>query len=209
MQYKVYFHNELRRQYASPETSGRLCADIEEHYQRIFPDVAFARTSANPVDRRLDFAAYFLATIQALESHGESFERIREICLNITHEYVRPKNGFHAWIKRLPVRAMRIPFLLGQMSRMMSRKAGRRGHADGFLVRIITDPAQTHGLRFGFDILECGICKLFAKHKAAKYAGILCEVDKLTSSLAGLELIRGGTLANGAPICDFRFKILK
>jgi hypothetical protein len=208
MQYKVYFHQELDRQFPS-ETSAQIRASIDARYQRIFPDVAFARKSANPMDRRLDFSAYFLATIQVLESRGESFDRIRQICLNITHEYVRPKNGFQSWLKRLPVRLMQIPFLLRQLTKTMSRKITKKGHPDGFLVQIITDPAQTHGLGYGFDIMECGICKLFAKHDAAKYAGILCEVDKLTSSLAGLELIRGGTLANGAPRCDFRFKLLR
>lgn len=50
------------------------------------------------------------------------------------------------------------------------------------------------------------ICKLFQKHGAGRYAAILCEVDKLTSSLAGLELIRSGTIANGAAKCDFKFR---
>ena len=54
--------------------------------------------------------------------------------------------------------------------------------------------------------IECGICKLFQKHNAGKYASILCEVDKVTSNLAGLELIRNSTIAYGAEKCDFRFK---
>lgn len=57
-----------------------------------------------------------------------------------------------------------------------------------------------------FDILECGICKLFKKHNYEKYSSILCEVDEITSRLAGLKLIRTGTIALGAKKCDFRFK---
>ena len=34
---------------------------------------------------------------------------------------------------------------------------------------------------------------------------ILCEVDEITSALAGLKLVRTGTIANGAKKCDFRF----
>ncbi len=44
---------------------------------------------------------------------------------------------------------------------------------------------------------------------ASATASILCEVDKLTSSLAGLEMVRSGTIANGAAKCDFRWKIAK
>lgn len=39
-----------------------------------------------------------------------------------------------------------------------------------------------------------------------KFTPILCEVDFMTSNMAGLQLIRSGTIATGAKICDFRFK---
>ena len=62
-------------------------------------------------------------------------------------------------------------------------------------------------MAFGFDIVECAIVKLFRKHGAGRYVPILCEVDELTSAMAGLELRREGTIANGAARCDFRFGI--
>lgn len=206
MSYRKFFHQTVQRQY--PSDFGQISADIEARYAAIAPDVAFARHSSNPIDRRLDFTAYFLATIQVLEKRGESFERIRELCLEITHTYVRPKNGLQAWLKRLPVKIIKSP--LGRLlTRFMKKKTGKLGHPDGFLVHFITDPAQTNGLGYGMDIVECGICKLFKKHGAYKYASILCEVDKLTSSLAGLELVRSGTIANGAAKCDFRWNLLE
>lgn len=203
MSLKKYFRQTLRRQY--PSDFRQICAGIEARYAAISPDVSFARSSPNPMDKRLDYTAYFLATIQALEQQGETFEKIREICLDITYAYVRPKNGLHAWLKRLPVKLIRSQpgrWLIG----FMKKKTGRLGHPDGFLVHVITDPAQTYSLGYGFDIVECGICKLFQKHGAVRYAAILCEVDQITSSLAGLELIRSGTIANGATKCDFRFR---
>jgi hypothetical protein len=81
------------------------------------------------------------------------------------------------------------------------------GHPDGFVVKMITDKKETYGLGYGIDIVECGICKLFNKHGYYQYARILCEVDELTSGLAGLKLIRAGTIANGASKCDFRWKV--
>ncbi len=71
---------------------------------------------------------------------------------------------------------------------------------------MVTDPALTHGLGYGMDILECGNCKLFQKHGAGRYVPILCEVDKLAVLLAGLEMIRKGKIADGADCCDFRWK---
>jgi hypothetical protein len=158
------------------------------------------------MDRRLDFCAWFLATIQALEQRGEAFDAIRHVCLQVTYAYVRPRNRWQRWVKRLPVLLLRTP-LVHLVTRLMAAKTGRKGHPDGFLVRIVTARSETNGLGYGFDILECGICTLFAKHGAAQYVPILCEVDRLTSSLAGLELMRQGTIALGAQACDFRFRL--
>jgi len=82
----------------------------------------------------------------------------------------------------------------------------KNSHPDGFIANIITDKAETYGLGYGIDILDCGICKLFSNYSFQKYSSILCEVDEVTSGLAGLQLIRTGTIALGATKCDFRFK---
>lgn len=88
----------------------------------------------------------------------------------------------------------------------MDKKISTKGHDDGFLAKLVTSKQETYGFGYGLDIIECGICKLFAKYDAQTYASILCEIDKITSELAGLELVRTGTIANGAAKCDFRFK---
>jgi hypothetical protein len=207
MDFKRHFHNEIRRCYP-PENFPEIRADIEARYRAIYPDVSFARTSSNPIDRRLEFCAYFLATIQALEGRGESFEQIRKVCVNVAESYVQPAGASQRWLKQMPARLIGTP-LVRVVARIMAAKTGKKGHPDGFLARIVTAPEETYGLGYGFDILECGICCLFRKHHASEYVPILCEVDRLTSSMAGLELVREGTLATGAAKCDFRFKLLR
>lgn len=203
MNYRKYFVAILHKHYR--DRADSLVAGLDETYATVAAASHFAATSANPMDRRLDFTAYFLALTQVLERNGASFEQIRGLCLEVTHEYVRPKNALQAWLKKLPPKLIgtRLAHLLLPM---LDRKIRTKGHPDGFMARLITDPAATYGLGYGIDILECGICKQFARHGASKYASILCEVDKLTSGLAGLHLIRSGTIANGAKTCDFRFK---
>lgn len=143
--------------------------------------------------------------IQTLERSGQSFEQIRLITLDVARSYVQPANAFQAWLKKLP------PKLLGSwIGRLIIRNVRKRvshlGHPGGFKVEIITDKNETYGLGYGVNILECGICKLFHAHQANIYAKLLCEVDHITTQLAGLEMIRSGTLATGAPICDFRYR---
>ena len=165
----------------------------------------FASRSSNPIDRRLDFAAYFLALIQTLEKGNHSYEEIKTICLEVTYDYVRPKNAIQKWLKRFPAKIIGLKIVKPILT-ALNKNVMKRGHEAGFRAEIITDESKTYGLGYGVDILECGICKLFQEHNAGKYASILCEVDKMTSKLAGLDLIRNGTIASGAEKCDFRIK---
>ena len=201
--YKKYFAGTIRKRY--PETAVNLISELDSHFETISIDTNFAKTSRNPIDRRLDFTSYFLALIKTLENRGESFEAIRSICLEIVTEYVTPRNKFHEFLKRLPPKLANT-WLATAFIAKFNKRIGTRSHPAGFVATIITDRKETFGLGYGIDILECGICKLFKKHHYEKYSSILCEVDEITSSLAGLQLVRTGTIALGAKKCDFRFK---
>ena len=201
--YKKYFSKAVKNTY--PNNSDFLIAETEKNFTGISNDTNFALSSANPIDKRLGFCAYFLAFIKTLDGQGETFETIREICLKIVIEYVRPKNKIQQFLKRLPAKLTNT-WLTNIFLKAFSKKVSKKAHPDGFVAKIITDKNETFGFGYGFDILECGICKLFKKHNYEKYSSILCEVDEITSSLAGLKLIRTGTIALGAKKCDFRFK---
>ncbi|MCE7065234.1 L-2-amino-thiazoline-4-carboxylic acid hydrolase [Dyadobacter sp. CY326] len=203
MHYKDYFINSIRKNF--PVNSAQLIMETENHFSHISKDTRFAATSKNPIDRRLNFSAYFLALVQTLNEHGETFERIREICLEIVIEYVKPKNRIQQFLKKLPPKLIGTR-VAGLFLKLFDKKVSQNANPNGFIAKIITDKNETYGFGYGVDIMECGICKLFKKHDYEKYASILCEVDKVTSGLAGLELIRSGTIANGAAKCDFRFR---
>lgn len=202
--YKKYFMKYIRTNY--PIEFDSIIADTERNYKTISSDTIFAKTSKNPIDRRLDFSSYFLALIKTLDNKGETFDNIRKVCLQITTEYVQPKSKIQVYFKRLLPKLTNTWF--GQiLIKAFHNQVSVNTNADGFIANIITDKQETYGLGYGIDIIECGICKLFQKHNFSKYASILCEVDEITSELAGLKLIRTGTIANGAKKCDFRFKL--
>jgi hypothetical protein len=201
--YRKYFRRVITEKY--PDAPEKILGDIEDHYKIISIDTRFAATSGNPVDKRLDFCAYFLALIKTLDARNESYETIRQVCLEIVTVYVKPKNKIHRLLKKLPAKLVNT-WLAKAVIKSLHEKVSKNSNPDGFIANIITDKEQTYGLGYGIDILECGICKLFAKHNFQKYSSILCEVDEVTSGLAGLKLIRTGTIALGAQKCDFRFK---
>ena len=201
--YKKYFIQALRNNY--PLNYAGIISTSDNHYSDISKDTRFALHSKNPIDKRLDFCAYFLALIKTLHQQGETFENTRKICLEIVTAWVQPKNKLQAIIKKsIPIMIRTLPGRL--LIHSLKKKVRTNKNTGGFIANIITDKKETYGLGYGIDILECGICKLFKKHHYEKYASILCEVDEITSAMAGLKLIRSGTLANGASKCDFRFK---
>jgi len=203
--YKKHFINTIRHHF--PDNYKNIITDIDNHYFTISKDTAFATTSSNPIDKRLDFCAYFLALIISLDQLKLQYESIKRICLEITTEYVRPKNRFQLFLKRLPPKLIDTWFS-SVLLKWLHLKTSKNQNQDGFIANIITDKNETYGLGYGIDIIQCGICKLFQKHNYGKYSSILCEVDELTSALAGLKLIRNGTITLGAKKCDFRFKRL-
>jgi hypothetical protein len=202
-QYKKYFISAVR--YHFPDDFKSIINGIDDHYRLISKDTEFAIASSNPIDKRLLFCAYFLSLIISLDQLGISYERIRGICLEITTAYVTPKNRLQRLLKQLPPMLSNTWFSF-MLLKWLHHRISTNSSPDGFIANIITDKKETFGLGYGIDIMQCGICTLFQKHNYQKYASILCEVDELTSALAGLKLIRNGTIALGAKKCDFRFK---
>ncbi len=200
--YRKYFVNGAGKNF--PGSAGAIINETDQNFNSISADTSFAATSNNPIDSRLDFPAYFLSFIKVLDKKGESFETIRKISLEIVLDYVRPKNKFQQLLKKLPAKI--IPSRLGSLFlKRFNERVSKNPHPNGFIANIITDKKKTFGLGYGVDIIECGICKLFNKHNFQKYASILCEVDAVTADLAGLQMIRSGTIALGAKKCDFRW----
>ncbi len=201
----------IRRQFLAllthhdPRQAEDLGGMIDREFSLLKQDVAFAKHAKNPMDRRMPTAAYLLAIVKVLHHNEFSDERIRELILALAYEHARPKNSLQRLLKTaVPgfITSTAGRYLLARMNAQLKKSP----RSNGFVIDIITAKEKTLGYGYGVDILECGICKLFAKHQYQAYAPLLCEVDYITSSLAGLKLIRSGTIANGAAVCDFRYE---
>jgi len=141
--YRKYFISAIRHYY--PLNAALLITTTDNHFAVISADTAFARHSANSVDRRLDFSAYFLAFIKSLDNQGESFGTIRKICLEIVTNYVMPKNKLQQFLKRLLPKLINT-WIASIFLEKFSRSVRRKAHPDGFVANIITEKAATYGL---------------------------------------------------------------
>ena len=57
----------------------------------------------------------------------------------------------------------------------------------------------------GYDYHRCGICKLCSDEGCPELAKYLCRMDFVLADIMGMKLVRTGTIAEGADICDFRY----
>lgn len=190
-----------------PGREAAILSGVNRHYTALAREKSFAAQSSNPLDKRLGVCAYILALIKTLDEAGVEYDTIRKVCHDAATSYVKPANFIQRALKKLPAR-LAGTWLANAWFRRLNKKLKTPDHPDGFSAVILTDPLHTHGFGFGFDILECGVCKMFHRHNMDKYTSILCEVDEITSAMAGLKLIRKGTIATGAVKCDFRYQRL-
>lgn len=57
----------------------------------------------------------------------------------------------------------------------------------------------------GYDYHECGACKLCQDEGCPELAPYLCRMDYVLADIMNMKLVRTGTIAEGAPYCDFRY----
>ncbi|GFK92895.1 hypothetical protein NNJEOMEG_00723 [Fundidesulfovibrio magnetotacticus] len=67
-------------------------------------------------------------------------------------------------------------------------------------------PGDGEAYDHGYDMLECGVVKYLRAVDAAPAARFYCLNDFPRSRLKGTGLRRESTLAQGGPVCDFRYK---
>jgi len=58
----------------------------------------------------------------------------------------------------------------------------------------------------GVDIAECAILKFYYTQGAEALIPYLCKLDHALGKLPGVVFSRTGTLADGSPVCDCRWK---
>ncbi len=57
----------------------------------------------------------------------------------------------------------------------------------------------------GYDYLECGACKLCKDEGCPEITRYICRMDFVLADIMDMKLVRTGTIAEGAKLCDFRY----
>lgn len=199
-----FFRRALSTRFPQDEVE-RIIQQTQDEFRATLPRLPYIGGKQNPLTTNLVACSWFLALYRVLQPRGLSDDEIGELVYRVAEEWV--KSTPH-WLVRLQGLLIKTP-LLRLIFGQISRQTQQRKYPGDFVVHFVPGERRGDGrdFDFGLDFTGCAIHKFFQAEQAGHFAKYMCRIDDLTTSFKGIELIRTGTIANGADKCDFRYRL--
>lgn len=135
---------------------------------------------------------YFIAMVRSTgRSAEENFEILRDgLCASSLFHKAMGNAESYLDPKKLPARLK------------WSEESHKRKYGNDWVVDILT---KTDDYELGYDYHECGVCKLYNDEGCPELAPYMCRMDFVLADIMDMKLVRTGTIAEGAELCDFRY----
>ncbi|MBN1246540.1 MAG: L-2-amino-thiazoline-4-carboxylic acid hydrolase [Anaerolineae bacterium] len=188
----------LTERYGASSTKRLMACVLAECevLQRRAPDIG---GEANMFTQWLTYGVYYLALYRVLAANGASLEAGGAVIYDV----FQAQADYPAWLMRA---VGRLEYSRAYQKRLHAAvEATQRRRYDGDWVASWVEGDGTT-FDYGTDIHECGICKLYAAEGVPELAPYLCLSDEVGSRATGRGLVRHMTVAEGFPLCDFRYK---
>jgi hypothetical protein len=142
----------------------------------------------------------YLAVYRALQKQGRTAEEAGRLIYRMGTEEALA-------IPPLGRRVMEVLWF-SRWFRRLAKNRAIRSHQRMYPTNFVLNYVEGDGQEFdyGVDYIECANCKFLQAENAFEIAPYVCATDKPISELVGWGLYRTTTIADGAPICKFRFK---
>lgn len=178
----------------------QIVGRARSEYESLIPDIPYIGGSENIHEGNMIACVQMLALIRALEAEGVGEREIGEIiydCFETSFSSMPQsmKEGFTSSFFTEEAK---------EAWRGWGKESKSRKYAFDWVFELVEGDDQEFD--FGLDYTECAVLKFFNEKEAGKYMPYICLGDYAMFRAFGLGLTRTRTLANGAPVCDFRFK---
>jgi hypothetical protein len=177
----------------------RLVQDIRREYEALTPEVPTIGGEQNMFTEWLAYGVYYLAVYHVLASQDQSVEQVGRVIYE-TYEVMadRPQ-----WLIDL---VGGLKYNQGYIEQLKSAAAvsQERRYPEDWVCTFVEGDGEMFD--YGLDITECGICKFYHAQGADELAPYMCLSDYVVSRAFGRGLVRYKTIAEGAEVCDFRYK---
>jgi len=179
--------------------AGSLMKEIRQEYKTLIPRAPYIGGEENIFTEWLIYGVYYLAVYRVLKAKGHSVEETGRVIFDT----YKAMADYPKWLLRLVGSLKYNQTYVSKLKAAVAKTQERRYPGDWVATFIEGDGKE---FDYGIDITECGIYKLYRTHGAEELAPYLCLSDYVLSKAMNRGLVRSKTLAEGADVCDFRFK---
>ncbi len=186
---------------ALTEDPGAVLSEAETLFEAMLPAMAYVDSPAAPMASSVFGCAVTLAVWQALEPRGVDVHDFGKAWLeDLAAMAQRPRPTEPPGAKaeaQTPVQQIEAFIAAGE--------ASKEGAGEGeFVFEAYFGDKEAR--EWGMTIKSCAICHAFGKVGTMDLVPYMCASDDVVSDQQGQGLKRTGSIAVGAPTCDFRYK---
>ena len=179
--------------------ASRLMKDIRQEYEALTPEVPYIGGKENMFTEWLTYGVYYLAVHRVLKAEGQGVEEVGQMIFDTFQAMA----DYPKCLLRLVGSLKYNKRYVNQLKEAVAKTQERR-YPDDWVATFIEGDGEEFD--YGIDITECGICKFYHAQGADELAPYLCLSDYIVSDTFDRGLVRRKTLAEGAEVCDFRYK---
>jgi len=180
--------------------ADQILKEARIEYEAIIPKIPYIGGEENTSTQHIVGASQCLAIYKTLKEKGMDIKEIGKIIYDMTEAYihVQPK-----WVLNI---YGYFKYHLGRSDKMreQAKMSQKRQYPMDFVFKFVEGDGKE--LDYGTDMIECGIVKFFRTQSAEELVPYICVLDFPISKAFNRGLIRTMTIAEGAEICDFRYK---
>lgn len=185
-----FYHSSVKAELKRREFSKDVTKKIANEHKRIVErakDIGNSKLLSSYI-----MGSYFIALNRSTgRSAEENYEIFRDgLCASKLFHKVMGDADSYLDPKRMPGRLQ------------WSEDSHKRKYENDWVVDILPENDEYD---LGYDYHECGICKLCQDEGCPELAAYLCRMDYVLADIMHMELVRTGTIAEGASYCDFRY----
>ena len=181
------------------EQASRLIRDSRQEYETLIPRIPFIGNNNLILSFLLPTTRY-LAVYRAFQRQGGTLEDAGRLVLMIGTEEARSL----PYIARRFMGYLWFSSLFKELLKIRATKSHQRRYPGDFVLNYVEGDGREFD--YGIDYTECANCKFLQAENAFELAPYACATDKPISELLGWGLTRPKTIAEGFPVCSFRFK---
>ena len=188
-----FYHNAVKAELKKRGFSKDIAEKINEEHKKIIgraKDIGKSRLLSSYI-----MASYFIAMNRGTgKSAEENYEIFRDgLCASkLFHKVIGDVDSY------LDPKKM-----AGRLQ--WSEDSHKHKYENDWVVDILTGNDEYD---LGYDYHECGACKLCNDEGCPELAAYLCRMDYVLADIMNMKLVRTGSIAEGAPYCDFRYSRL-